>query len=51
MRNKFYDEEPGGEDHRREAIRIALNWVLDPKLSDTSMMDYLPEPGQPAGSK
>jgi hypothetical protein len=51
MRNKFYDEDPGGEDHCREAIRIALNWVLDPKLSDTDMMDYLLKPGQPTGQK
>lgn len=49
MRNKFYDEDPGGEVHCREVIRIALNWVLDPNLSDTDIMGYLLEPGYPAG--
>ena len=30
MRNKFYDEDPDREDGCREAIRIALDWVLNP---------------------
>jgi hypothetical protein len=51
MRNKFYDEDPGREDACRAAIRIALNWVLNPALSDTDITGYLPKPGRPAGSK
>jgi hypothetical protein len=43
MRNRFYDEDPAREDDCREAIRIALNWVLNPKLSDTDITDYLPK--------
>ena len=44
MRNKFYDEDPDREDDCREAIRVALNWVLDPKLSAADITDYLPKP-------
>jgi hypothetical protein len=43
MRNRFYDEDSDREDDSREAIRIALNWVLNPKLSDTDITAYLPK--------
>ena len=49
MRNKFYDEDPGGEDHCREAIRIALNWVLNPQLPDTEIIGYLVHTGSASG--
>jgi hypothetical protein len=49
MRNKFYDEDPGGEDDRREAIRVALNWVLNPKLPDTDIAGYLVQIGSASG--
>jgi hypothetical protein len=42
MRNRFYDEDPDTEDTRRAAILIALNWVLNPRLSDSDITDYLP---------
>ena len=42
MRNRFYDEDPDTEDDRRAAILIALNWVLNPRLSDSDITEYLP---------
>ena len=49
MRNKFYDEEPGGEDHCREAIRVALNWVLNPNLPAAYITGYLLHTGPASG--
>ena len=49
MRNKFYDDDPDREDDSREAIRVALNWVLNPKLPDSDIIEYLPKLSQPAG--
>ena len=51
MRNRFYDEDPDREDDGREAIRVALDWVLNPALPDTDITEYLPKPSQPAGSR
>ena len=49
MRNRFYDEDPDREDDSREAIRVTLNWVLDPRVSNADLTDYLPpKPSPPA---